>query len=307
MTLKPITAARGGDLYAAGRRASIPAPGHSRHDRSASLAIGRSGKVIAHSFGSSTAFEILDDLRAAGLIDSHGFPTDLAVPHPRPYGLSDHAKRRRAVMLWGEAQAISGTLSERHLRIIRAIGRPLDQVTALRHHPACPLSIYSDGRSRRCPALLALVTTPDGSATAIEITYLDGQGRRNDAIRLSRKTVGVLPPGAAVRLDPIQATLVVGEGVVTALSASELLGHHAAALLSAGNLSRWLPPKGVTRLIIAADRGRAGEAAALGLSALASKPGIATETILPPTPHGDFNDWLRAFKARKEKGEGRGG
>ena len=37
MTLHAIVAALGGDLYSGGTRASIPAPGHSGHDRSVSL------------------------------------------------------------------------------------------------------------------------------------------------------------------------------------------------------------------------------------------------------------------------------
>jgi hypothetical protein len=78
MSLVNIVKVLGGNLYAAGRRASVPAPGHSASDRSASLIIGRTGRVIAHSFGSANAYDILHDLRARGLVDQDGFPNTSA-------------------------------------------------------------------------------------------------------------------------------------------------------------------------------------------------------------------------------------
>ena len=73
MSLLPIVRALGGDLYAGGRRANIPAPGHSRADRSVSLVLS-GGRVVAHSFGGADWREVLDDLRARGLIDAAGAP-----------------------------------------------------------------------------------------------------------------------------------------------------------------------------------------------------------------------------------------
>src|SRR5690606_28993040 len=116
--------------------------------------------------------------------------------------------------------------------------------------------VYRPGAARR-PALLAAVTAPDGSLTAVEISYLTPNGQRARDLRLARKTIGAVPAGAAVRLDPAGAQLLVAEGVFTALSAGERFGLPAWALMGAGGLARWSAPAAVRRVLIAADRGQA--------------------------------------------------
>lgn len=303
MSLHEIVRARGGDLYAGGRRASIPAPGHSRIDRSASLLIGRTGRVVVHSFGSSTAAEILADLRACGLIDRAGFPSGQTCATPPAPVLSDTAKVRRALDLWGEGVPVGGTLSERYLCHWRGIGRSLRDIAALRHHPHCPVAVYDEASRLHCPALMARIETATGRLSAIEVTYLDSQGRRNAALRLSRKTVGRVPDGAAVKLDPWSSHVVVGEGVITTLSATEILDLPGAALLGAGNLRRWRPPPGVSRVTIAADRGRPGEGAAGVLAEDLVGAGVEAEVVLPDWPWEDFN---RMALAGRDQGRGEG-
>lgn len=306
MSLHQIVRARGGDLYAGGRRASIPAPGHSRIDRSASLLIGRTGRVVVHSFGSSTAAEILADLRDCGLIDQAGFPSGQASPAPPAPLVSDTAKVRRAIDLWGEGVPIGGTLSERHLCHWRGIGRSLREITALRHHPHCPVAVYADHNRLHCPALMAMIETASGRLSAIEVTYLDSQGRRNAALRLSRKTVGRVPEGAAVKLDPWSSHVVVGEGVITTLSATEILDLPGAALLGASNLRRWRPPPDVSRVTIAADRGRPGEEAASVLAEVLIGAGLEAKVVLPDWPWEDFNR-MALGRGAQGRGEGREG
>jgi len=51
--------------------------------------------------------------------------------------------------------------------------------------------------------------------TAVELVYLDPNGRRADRLRVPRKTVGVVPPGSAIRLSLVAGDMVVGEGVLT--------------------------------------------------------------------------------------------
>jgi hypothetical protein len=265
MSLRAITDALGGDLYDGGRRANIPAPGHSRVDRSVSLLL-TSGRVIAHSFGGADWREVLDDLRARGLIDAAGglrsaWKTEgTAFPPP----ISDPMRTAVATRLWAEARPVSGTLSAVHARS-RHVRRGLPDDDVLRHHPAAPLSVYAPGRRAR-PALLAAVRDALGGLTALEITYLAPNGRRALDVRLARKTVGVVPAGAAVRLDPPETAMLVGEGVFTTLSATERFGLPGWALLSTGNLRRWRAPDGVRRVLIAADRGREGQAAAHALA-----------------------------------------
>ena len=129
-----------------------------------------------------------------------------------------------------------------------------------------------------------------GVLTAVEITYLDQLGRRSASAQPSRKIIGVLPAGCAVRLCPEAEAMVVGEGVFTVLSAMRRFALPGWALLSAGNLQRWRPPESVRRLLIAADRGAVGEQAATELHAAAKTAGLNASIALPPEGRGDWND-----------------
>ena len=70
-SLHAVVAALGGDLYDGGRRASVPAPGHSAADRSVSLLLAEE-RVIAHGFGDADWRAALAELRRRGLIDAGG-------------------------------------------------------------------------------------------------------------------------------------------------------------------------------------------------------------------------------------------
>ncbi|MHB8287376.1 MAG: hypothetical protein ACYDD1_22235 [Caulobacteraceae bacterium] len=74
MSLANIVAKRGGDLYANGCKASIPGLGHSRADRSTSLVLSHTGRVVVNSFSKTDWREIIDDLRRDRLIDWQGRP-----------------------------------------------------------------------------------------------------------------------------------------------------------------------------------------------------------------------------------------
>lgn len=297
MTLKAIVAALGGELYAGGRRANVPAPGHSARDRSVSLLL-RDGRVVAHSFGAADWREVLDDLRARGLIDGQARLTGCPAPRagradPPPWLRIETARR-----LWAEAAPVrAGTPAARY-GARRGILRPLGAFAALRAHPAAPVSVFA-GAGPAAPALLAAVTTAEGALVGVEITYLQPNGERARRLRLARKTVGRIPAGAAVRLEPPTDALLVAEGVFTALSAAEIFGLPAWALLSAGNLRRWRAPPGVRQVLIAADRGAAGEAAAAALAAGLAAEGVAARIRLPPPPHGDWNEAACAGRGKE--------
>jgi putative DNA primase/helicase len=123
------------------------------------------------------------------------------------------------------------------------------------------------------------------------VTYLAANGRRAEDLRLPRKTVGPAPGGCAVRLDEVADEMLVGEGVFTTLSASEWFGLPGWALMSTRNLRVWSPPPGVRSVLIAADRGKDGEASAEVLRARLAGDGIAVTVALPPAPFGDWNEW----------------
>jgi hypothetical protein len=306
MSLQPIVHACGGELYAGGRRANIPAPGHSAKDRSISL-YWSDGRVFAYSFGGADWRAALDRLRELGLIDPENRLRNGAVASEAPAAAELSAVERQAAAraIWDLGRPVHGALSEAYLRN-RKIERPLPGPAALKHHGCVPLAIYAGGRLT-IPALLAGILDPAGDLAGVEITYLDPGGGRARWPRLSRKTVGGRPGGSAVRLDPAAPDLLVAEGVVTALSASERFGLPAWALLSAGNLRTWTPPQGVRRVLIAGDCGAQGEASAHALAGRLRRAGVAAQVRLPPACFGDWNDAAVGRAAQERQGEGGGG
>lgn len=303
MSLHRLVAALGGDLYAGGARANVPAPGHSPADRSVSLRL-VGDRVLIHGFGAADWRTVRDDLNRLGLVDRAGRLAPVAGgragnPTPPAPGPDRAARIATAWRLWDAAARIApASLSARHLAG-RAIGLDPARLDALRHHPAAPLSVYREGRAHR-PAMLAAIRTPAGRLSAVELVYLAPGGRRDERLRLPRKTVGVLPPGAAVRLGLASGALVVGEGVMSVLSACEALGRPGWALLSAQNLAAWTPPPEIDQVIIAADRGGPGEAAAAALHARLCARGLEVSIRLPP---GGFEDWnARAMAQRRKEG-----
>jgi putative DNA primase/helicase len=294
MSLKTIVQVLGGDLYDRGYRANIPAPGHSPADRSVSLML-RDGRIIVHTFGDGDWRTVLDHLREHGLVDAHNAPTSVSKGKARPalgvVGASDVERLGAARRFWEGGRALAGTLSERHCRL-RHIERALPGPEVVRHNSEAPVSAYGDGRLRR-PALLVAISDADGAFAAVEVTYLAPNGRRAMDLRLSRKTVGTVPPGTAARIDPAATEMLVAEGFFTTLSASECYGLPGWALMSTRNLRSWSAPEGVRSVLIAADRGKDGEASAETLRLRLVRQGVRAQVALPPEPHGDWNEAAR--------------
>ncbi len=301
VSLQTIVRTLGGDLYDHGRRANIPAPGHSRHDRSVSLLL-EDDRVVVHTFGDGDWRDVLDHLRALKLIDAANAPRSVvgAGARARPALVTRLERRDAARRLWDGGRAIAGAPSERYCRMRGLVG-PLPGPEVLRHNAETPVSAYRRG-GYACPALLAAIHTADGVLTAVEVTYLTAQGRRVTDLRLARKTIGLAPAGCAIRLDPAAEAMLVGEGVFTTRSASEWFGLPGWALGSTRNLRVWRPPDGVRSVLIAADRGRDGEASAEQLRAGLVREGVRAAVALPPGHHGDWNEWAVAVGPGPERG-----
>lgn len=299
MTLHAIVAAFGGDLYHGGRRASVPAPGHSADDRSVSLLLSE-GRVVIHGFGAADWREIRDLLRSSGFIDDAGRLTGAGRAGPSAPKPDQRIRSETAHRLWeGGVALTSADPASRHMRR-RAVVGDLN-ASGLRYHPFAPISVYREGSHSR-PALVARISDADDALTAVEITYLQPNGLVAAGLTLSRKTVGVVPPGAAVRLSPVAAEMLVGEGVMTTLSAIDRFQLPGWALMSANNLAVWAPPPDVRRLLIAADCGAVGQGAAQRLRLRLRRRGIEVRISSPAPPFGDWNEVACAAEKREERG-----
>ncbi|MDP3614594.1 MAG: toprim domain-containing protein [Rubrivivax sp.] len=287
--LADIVRALGGDIYAGGTRANIPAPRSGRDDRSVSLAM-QGDRLVIHCFGKSDWKEVKDWLRDKNLIDAAGAPMSYSGPP-----LDHHAVARLSVekiaaarTIWDGGRAVTNTLSAKHA-MLRKIRRKLPGLDTLRHCGSAPISVYRDG-GRTKPALALAIRAPNGDLGAIELTYLDPDGQRSTGLRISRKMVGDIKPGSAVRIDPADDEMLVAEGFWTTLSASERFQLPCWALLSTSIMRSWTPPPGVKRLLIAADHGRAGEDYARDLAARVSSRGVKARVVFTATPPDDWND-----------------
>ena len=195
-----------------------------------------------------------------------------------------------AARLFAASMPVAGTLADTYLRA-RGIGHG-GVMSALRFHPKCWHRDEGQTKSIHRPALIAAVTNGAGVLQGVHRTWLAPDGQGKAAVETQRRAMGHLL-GNAVRLTPHDDILVVGEGIETMLSLSEVApGLPVWAALSSGHLGAVLLPEGVQRLYIAIDRDPAGQRAAERLSARATEVGIAVRVLEPQL--GDFNDDLRA-------------
>ena len=220
-------------------------------------------------------------------------PLSSASSHPDAYDRTESARN-----LWSRCRPIDRTQAEKYLEA-RGIRRC--RFPALRFHHALPYRSDS-GTWRRYPAMVAAVACDDGEIQGVHRTWLDPKRPAMANVAAPRKSLGRIH-GFAVRFgeSDTASTLLVGEGIETVLSLVTVLpdgalrtavpsGTFAAAALSAGGLGAFVPPKRVTRLIVAQDRDEAGERASRRLQRRCTRLGIASTILLPAG--SDFNDHL---------------
>jgi putative DNA primase/helicase len=287
--LERIVATCGGILLDGGARALIPGPSHSHKDRSVSLAETEEGRILIHCFSPKDDWrDVRRALADLGLLDdepraSRGSRLSTPKIAAQP---ADEERIARAQRIWDESRPLTYTIAEAYLRR-RAIPADLWESAALRFH-ARMTSL--DDRARR-PALVAAITDSDGSIQGVQVTLLSAHGTAKAAVPTPRRVIGKLI-GGAVRLQEVHEELTVGEGVETMLSAAHMLGLPSWAALTADNLSRFVIPGSVRRLVVAVDNDAAGATAANVLLQRAP-PDTRVETATVPEAFNDFNDWAR--------------
>lgn len=146
------------------------------------------------------------------------------------------------------------------------------------------------------PAMLATFSDKDGKAVTIQQTYLDMIGRRRPELAVQKRTMtpnGKMS-GGAIQLFPAETTLIVAEGIETAIMCHEIHdGTPAWATTSATLLAVFEPPPEVTTLIIMGDNDPnfTGQHAAY---ALANRLYGKVEIIIQiPAMAGDWLDIMR--------------
>lgn len=284
---RTVTLALGG--HWAGRYGTAPCPvcqteGH-KAQNALTLRDGAAGHLLLHCKKSACAFR--DIIAAAGLAaGSYRAPDPAADTRREAEQRAEAAKRaRQAEICWREAQPISGTLGETYLR---RRGITCNLPDTLRFHPEC----WHGPTAQRLPAVVALVESADDFA--VHRTYVRACGSGKAELGGAEKLMLGATAAGAVRLYEAPVTLVVAEGIETALSLRcGLLRAPAtvwAALSTSGMRALRLPPK-PGHLTIASDGDTPGRAAAQALAARAHA--LGWKVSLLPAPDGrDWNNIL---------------
>jgi putative DNA primase/helicase len=277
VNLRDIAHALGGEV--SGRQVLCPGPGHSRNDRSLSVKIEPTapGGLLVNSFAGDDPIACKDYVRSKiGLPEWQPGEDDRdRTIHPSKVAAWDQATREReieeqramtgeeleraerAVTLWNEAQDPRGTAAERYLHSRCLDLAPEFAGSVLRFHPRTPWRDENAGRTVFIPCLLAAFRSiSDDKITAVHRIRVDQPKRWP---KTERRMSGIVR-GAAIKLAPPQnKTLVIAEGVETAMAAMHpqvKLGP-AWALGSVGAVSFFPVIEGVRHLIIAQESGAA--------------------------------------------------
>lgn len=218
---------------------------------------------------------------------------------------------------WNDATA--GPIAELYLysRGIRVRPKPLPE--ALRGHEGLIWSEAIDGPPARLeppwrawrandgqwyrgiikPAMIAAITDDTGQMTAIQRTWVEEKWILDGGIpppkgtripEFSKKTFGRMGTGAVRLADP-GPVLGLSEGVESALSAAEMWSLPVWATCGAQRLGSIQLPECVDEVILFADNGAAGEAAAAKAEAGYRRRGYRVEVCLPESG-GDWNEYL---------------
>lgn len=170
-------------------------------------------------------------------------------------------------------------------------GAELD-AKVVRFHPALGYWKKNDHNeielAGRYPAMVALVTGPDGTPVTVHRTYLTPDGRKAP-VSAPKKLMGYPGNrliGAAIRLFAPGPVLGVAEGIETALAVHLRTGMPVWSAVSANLLERLEPPAKTSLVVVWADRDRsgAGQAAAMRLRQRLLPRGISVAVHLPPGP-----------------------
>jgi putative DNA primase/helicase len=279
LDLRAIARALGGEV--SGRRVLAPGPQHSPKDRSLciSLAPAMPGGFLVHSFAGDDPIQCKDYVRGRLGLPAWqpGDEQDRRVHLSRTKDWDrtiadrqaslrerrtedDLLRIKRAQSLWNEAADPRGTMAVQYL-MARALDLADDLAAAvLRFHPRCPWRNEDTGRAERIPALLAAFRSiDDDDITAIHRIHLDQPQRWPKA---DRRMLGLVHR-AAVKLDPVATTLIIGEGVETCMAARQCMATGDIerapvwALGSVGAISFFPILDGVKRLIILGESGEA--------------------------------------------------
>ena len=208
------------------------------------------------------------------------WPAHRSQAPPAVRGSSEAARR-----LFHAGRPVPGTPAEAYLRargITGCVNWP-----SLRYHPSVYYRAGDSAPLELWPALLAAVTSLEGTITGILRTWLDRTQPAKAPFADPRRALGHLL-GNGVRFGQASEIVAAGEGVETMLALQSVLpALPVIAGLSANNLAALDLPPDMRRLYVARDNDMAGIKAAERLHERCKTAGLDVRDLVPV--HADFN------------------
>lgn len=198
-----------------------------------------------------------------------------------------------ALSIYRDSAPIEGTPAEAYLRG-RGITLPIPAALRFaRLKPPKDSGAEAANGPKRLPAMVALVTGPDGAPAGIQRTYLTEEGRKAASTGGKVKySLGFLR-GGAIRLGPVEPTgLALCEGVEDALSLIEMGAPSAWAAAGTSMLDTMVLPDLVRSVVIGGDADAPGRAAAERAARSIVSSGREVRIIYPGAGAKDFNSEL---------------
>lgn len=205
---------------------------------------------------------------------------------------------QRAAMnrLWLAARAVEqGDVVDQYL--FRRLGKVQPY---FRLRTAGEIIYRDDTGSSLLPAMLAMVTDAAGCPVNLHRTFLTFDGHKAAVNEPKKLMPGPLPKGSAVRLTPTASTLGIAEGIETALAATILSEVPCWSALNANLLKSWVPPSGVSQVIIFADNDHSftGQSAAYELAGRLLQHKLAVDVRIPDAVG---QDWAEVLALRRHE------
>jgi putative DNA primase/helicase len=193
----------------------------------------------------------------------------------------------RARHIWQQTESADGTVVETYLQ---SRGYTGVIPPSIQYHP----SLYHAPSKTYYPAMVARIEMwPSSDLYAIHRTYLSKDGLEKAPVEPNKMMLGHAK-GGAVRLTPPGQTLIITEGIETALSVYQSIQLPTWAALSTTGMQHIVVPSlDITReIIVAADGDEPGLNTAKKLAKRLVNQGYIVR--IAPAPEGrDFNDVLR--------------
>lgn len=281
-------------------------PAHSERTPSFYLSEGENRPVVFKCFAGCSQDSIIGSLASMGLWHSEKNASECETTKRIDHEAERLKFKEKALKVWWQSSPVKqGDPVHTYLKKTRRL--PLATIPAM-IRCAYDLEYWVGGeppvKVTSSPAMVAAIQNVQGDIIAIHRTYLAHTGEKLDLAKYGyedapvKKVLGKEINGAAIRLQEPDDTLIVAEGIETALAAHILSGLPAWAAVSAGGLERIEIPASVEHVIIAVDNDAAGEKSSAALAARLQQTGYCVSLSRPPvsgTNHGDWADVLRGL------------